>query len=47
MPRSNKKKKHVHHPVIPSGDEAVTQLLGTEVTSMISKAVVCISLLYL
>ena len=47
MPRSNKKKKLIHHPVIPIGDEAVTQLLGTEITSMISKAIVCILLLYM
>ena len=43
MPRSNKKKKLVHHPVIPTSDEVVTQLLGREVTSMISKSIVSIS----
>ena len=47
MPRSNKKKKLVHHPVTPIGDDAVTQLLSREVTSMISRAIVSISLLYL
>ena len=47
MPRSNKKKKLVHHPVTPIGDEAIAQLLGREVTLMISRAIVSILLLYL
>ena len=47
MPRSNKKKKLVHHPVTPIGEEAVAQLLSREVTSMISRAIVSILLFYL
>ena len=44
MPRSNKKKKPYHHPVVPTGDKAVVKLLGRETSSMISRAIVSISL---
>ena len=44
MPRSNKKKKQSHHPVVPTGDKAVAKLLGRETTSMISRAIVSIPL---
>ena len=44
MPRSNKKKKLYHHPVVPTGDKAVVKLLGKETSSMISRAIVSISL---
>ena len=43
MPRSNKKKKQSHHPVVPTADKAVVKLLGMETTSMISRAIVSIS----
>ena len=44
MPRSNKKKKLYHQPVVPTGDKAVVKLLGRETSSMISRAIVSISL---
>ena len=42
MPRSNKKKKQTHHPVVPTDDRAVAKLLGRETTIMISRAIVSI-----
>ena len=38
MPRSNKK-KHSQHPVTPSSDVAISQLLGQEKYLMISRAI--------
>ena len=40
MPRSNKKKKLLFQPSVPTDDEAVTQLLRKETTTMISRAIV-------
>ena len=37
MPRSNKKKKLLFQPSVPTDDEAVTQLLREETTNMISQ----------
>ena len=42
MPRSNKKKKILYQPSVPTGDVAVAQLLRKETTTMISRAIVSI-----
>ena len=40
MPRSNKKKKLLFQPSVPTDNEAVTQMLRKETTTMISRAIV-------
>ena len=42
MPRSNKKKKILYQPSVPTDDEAVAQMLKEETTTMISRAIVSI-----
>ena len=40
MPRSNKQKKQIYQPAVPTEDNAVAQLLGKERNIMISRAIV-------
>ena len=44
MPRSNKKKKQIKQPAVPTDDNAIALLLGKEKTLMISRSIVSIIL---
>ena len=42
MPRSNKKKKHAIHPVVPVDDSSIVELLNKEKFLMIARAIVSV-----
>ena len=46
MPRSNKKKKHAIHPVVPVDDSSIVELLNKEKFLMIARAIVSFLSIY-